>query len=341
MIHLKNKYVIGTHVMFYEIEVYKDFINGLLNMIETVENKENVFIDLYLNLTEYLEELDHLAMSKTAIVRVFDEGLTKLLDAGIPIDNLKTEIEYDKMYYHTDYRRDLNYNYCRKVDYVIWGETDSLIPREALNVIESLSEYTTSQNKFRYILCFADRKMWDNSWDDTVHVDYVDHIFEDTADGHLHPKQAKSKMSIDEMNTINAKVTDFDFRLMPYTKIDGSFLVISSQLIQSGVNIPPCLLYNDDEGFAISYNQLYKGNVEQYVCKNVLKVHARRHPLKRMYVRGEDNQHSFGGKKGSAFHIFKDLSQQNIQMLHSGVGKFHNYEAFMAITGQIKRKELT
>ena len=26
MINLKNKYVIGTHIMFFEIEMYRDFI---------------------------------------------------------------------------------------------------------------------------------------------------------------------------------------------------------------------------------------------------------------------------------------------------------------------------
>ena len=41
-----------------------------------------------------------------------------------------------------DYRRDLNYNYSKKVDYVMWGETDSFFPKEAFQVIETLSEYT-------------------------------------------------------------------------------------------------------------------------------------------------------------------------------------------------------
>ena len=64
-----------------------------------------------------------------------------------------------------DYRRDLNYNYCKKVDYVVWGETDSFFPREAFQVIEALSRYTDEQNIHRYLLSFSDRKMWDSSWD--------------------------------------------------------------------------------------------------------------------------------------------------------------------------------
>lgn len=42
MIKLTKKYVIGTHVMWFEIEMYKDFIDGMVNLLETVENKENI-----------------------------------------------------------------------------------------------------------------------------------------------------------------------------------------------------------------------------------------------------------------------------------------------------------
>ena len=45
-VKLNKKYVIGTHVMWFEIEMYADFIDGMVNLLETVENKENVTIDL-------------------------------------------------------------------------------------------------------------------------------------------------------------------------------------------------------------------------------------------------------------------------------------------------------
>ena len=58
MIKLKKKYVIGTHVMWFEIEMFKDFIDGLINLMDTVENKENVDIDLCFNLNQKLEKID-------------------------------------------------------------------------------------------------------------------------------------------------------------------------------------------------------------------------------------------------------------------------------------------
>ena len=320
---LTKKYVIGTHVMFYEIEIYKEFIEGMCNMLKTIDNKENVYIDLCLNMQENLEQIED--NKYDYILNGFNDGLKKLKESGTL--NLESYIKNtkDNIYFHTDYRRNLNYNYCKKVDYIVWGETDSLIPREGLGAIDALSQYTDSIKDYKYIMSFADRKMWDKSWDPTVHPKYLNHDFVDDEKGHLNPNQAKSQMSIIEMNKINDEIEEFDFIQIPYTKIDGSFLVISSELIKSGVNIPLAMLYNDDEGLDISYNQLHKGKVKQYICKNLLKVHARRHPKKRMYVKNEDNEFSFNDSKGNAFQIFKELSQANIQILHSGEGKFYEY----------------
>ena len=49
---LKNKYVIGCHVMFYEIAMYEEYIEGLINLLETVDNKENVYLYLCFNVSE-------------------------------------------------------------------------------------------------------------------------------------------------------------------------------------------------------------------------------------------------------------------------------------------------
>ena len=37
---MKNKYVIGTHVMWFEIEMFEDFINGMINLLEPVKTKD-------------------------------------------------------------------------------------------------------------------------------------------------------------------------------------------------------------------------------------------------------------------------------------------------------------
>ena len=324
MIKLKNKYVIGTHVMFFEIEMYKDFIDGMVNLLETVDNKDNVTIDLCFNMSEMVEKIDYNKISKDELLGKFYAGVNRIIELGY--ENVVTGIvDKDEFYFHADYRRDLNYNYCKKVDYVMWGETDSFFPREAFQVIETLSEYTNENNIHRYLLSFSDRKMWDSSWDPLVHVDYESHVFVDDDKGHLNPNQAKSPLSIETMNDINVKAKEFDFTYITRPKISGACLVFSSDLIKCGVNIPPCLLYNDDEGLSIMSEKVLGNTFIQFVCKNILHVHARRHPNKRLYVKDEDNSYSFIDKKNSKFQKLLELSKQNIQSLITGKNKFYEY----------------
>jgi hypothetical protein len=135
-------------------------------------------------------------------------------------------------------------------------------------------------------------------------------------------------MSIDRMNEINGKTTEFDFNYINYPKISGACLVLSADLIKSGVNVPSCLIYNDDEGLSIMAKKLCGDNYLQFVCKNILHVHARRHPKKRLYVLSEDNPHSFAPKKNDNFKRFKELSQANISNLIQNKNKFYEYEDF-------------
>lgn len=324
MIKLNKKYVIGTHIMFFEIEMYKDFIEGMVNLLETVENKENITIDLCLNLSQHLEQIDTNKITEPEILEIFMSGISTITKLGYDVVyNVHTS--KDGFYFHTDYRRDLNYNYCKRVDYVMWGETDSFFPKEAFQVIETLAEYTDSQNIHRYLLSFSDRKMWDSTWDPLVHVDFESLDFIDGKDSHLNPNQAKSQMSIEKMNEINGKVDEFDFNYITKPKLSGACLVLSSDLIKWGVNIPSCMIYNDDEGLSIMAEKLLGNNYIQFICKNILHVHARRHPNKRLYVRGEDNPHSFIDRKNTSFQKLLNLSKQNIQNLITGKNKFYEY----------------
>ena len=63
-----------------------------------------------------------------------------------------------------DFRRNLNYRNCTKYDYVIWGESDCLLPRETFNALEMIKSYANENNIHRYVTTFATRKMWDATW---------------------------------------------------------------------------------------------------------------------------------------------------------------------------------
>ena len=318
---MKNRYVIGTHVMWFEIEMFKDFIDGMINLLEPVDGREKVTVDLCFNLSQKLETIDTDKIDVKQLLVKFTNEVNRL---KVIHPNVKWRVQDgDDFYFHADYRRDLNYNYCKKVDYIMWGETDSFFPKEAFQVIETLSEYTKEQNLHRYLLSFSDRKMWDSSWDPLVHVDYESHVFVDDDKGHLNPNQAKSPMSIEKMNEINARAgEEFTFTHITQPKLSGACLVLSSDLIKSGVNIPSCLLYNDDEGLSVMCEKLLGEKFIQFISKNILHVHARRHPQKRLYIEGEDNPHSFIAEKNSNFQKLLDLSKRNIHCLVTGQGKF-------------------
>ena len=61
---IQNKYAIGVHVMFYEIEMLSTYVDGLLNLLSTVENKENVLIDFAFNVSQFFETIDISKISK-------------------------------------------------------------------------------------------------------------------------------------------------------------------------------------------------------------------------------------------------------------------------------------
>lgn len=327
---LLKTYVIGTHVMFYEIEMYSEFINGLINLIEPVENKENIHLHFCFNTSQYFEKIDTNKIKISKLYDKFYEGIQKLYDINISKDNIVIKLKTDgeDVYNIADYRRDLNYNYCTKVDYIMWGETDSFFPKEAFNVIESVFQYGTRSNIHKYILSFSDRKMWDESWKVTEHTDYENIEFIDTEDQVNNKNYAKSQLSIDEMNMINSKTTDFDVRVLSYPKIDGSCLVLSSDLIKSGVNLPhSLLLYGDDSSIGTIAKQIMGDNFIQFVVKNILKVHARRHPNKRMYILNENNPRGYcGNKKGEWSVILDQHSKFNLHNILNSQNKFFTFK---------------
>ena len=111
---LENKYVIGCHVMFYEIAMYSEYIDGLINLLEDIDNKENVIVDLCFNISEKIEKIDRDKISKDELISIFNDGIKRL--EKLKIANIKTRIitPEDGYYFHADYRRDLNYNFTAK-----------------------------------------------------------------------------------------------------------------------------------------------------------------------------------------------------------------------------------
>jgi len=324
---LNNKYIIGCHVMFYEIDMVEEYLNSVHLALQDIENKENVKVEMMWNLSQYFEEC---------------ESGEKLFEIKQRINDLENKYGFyslfyeqnDKPYTMADYRRELN-NQCNECDYVIWGESDCLMPRQMFGVLEQLMEHSKSNNINRFITTFGIRKMWDDSWKILEHPKFTNKPYydmdtpEDTKLAESSPWSIRYTMSQEEMDNVNSETTNLDVQMIKYPKFDGSGLVISSDLLRTGANIPPAVYMNGDDSSFLESCRLHMGeNYRQYVIKNILKVHNRNHPKKRNYVKGEDQSKNTHSKRATRnwYKEYNQVSKGNLNKLYRSQEPFNKKE---------------
>ena len=317
--------------MFYEIEALKDFVQSYKNAMDEVENKENVTFELFFNMSETFEFIDTDQISKSKLLGKFNIICNDLRENNYPV----TGIVYDdnKPYTIGSYRRDLNDKGCENHDFIIWGETDMLFPKELFHSIEAISEYASQQNIHRYCLTFAIRKMWGDDWKVLEHNDFTNSKFTEMHDNlwQNDPSSIWYPMNIDEMDEINAKAEEFDIKIIDHPRFDGSGLVISADLIQNGINIPRAVwACGEDTSFQNMIKIIMGDSYRQFVIKNILKVHNRNHPNKREYIKGEGNMKGQSVKlKRNTNEIWQTvhkLSENNLHNLGPKQSKFNKFD---------------
>ena len=328
---LKNKYIIGTHVMFYEIEALKDMVQSYKNAVDEIENKENVTFELFFNMSETFESIDTDQISKGELLNKFNLICNNLEENNYPIT--KKVYEDKKPYSIGSYRRDLNDKGCEDNDFIIWGETDMLFPKELFQSIETVSEYTKSQNIHRYCLTFATRKMWGDDWKELEHNDFTNSKFTEMHDNlwQNDPSSIWYTMNIEEMNKINEKAENFDIAMIDHPRFDGSGLVISTDLIQNGINIPRAVwACGEDTSFQNMIKIIMGNSYRQFIIKNILKVHNRNHPNKREYVKGEGNMKGESVKlkrnTNQTWQTVHKLSESNLYNLGAKQERFNRFK---------------
>ena len=329
---LDNKYIIGCHCMFYEIDMVEEYLNSLKLALQDIENPENVLIEMMWNMSEYFEKCE----TKQSIYSKIEK-----LEKKYDIKSLFYE-DNDNPYTMADYRRELN-NKCNGYDYVIWGESDCLMTRQMFGVLEQLKTYANQQGIHRYITTFGIRKMWDESWKVLEHPKFTDKPYyemdteEEIRLATTSPWSIRYTMSQKEMDDVNNLTDEIDLRLIDYPKFDGSGLVISSDLLRSGANIPPAVYMNGDDTSFLESCRLHMGNnYKQFVVKNILKVHNRTHPKKRRYVLNEDESVTSHKKRGQKawYKIFNQISKGNLSKLFYSQDRFSTYDDFKEAVGK-------
>ncbi len=292
----KTKFAIGCIIQWYEVEIYETYIQSVINAIEYSDSKENVTVDICFYLAQNFEQIDEDQMPWEKIVQRFKDTEKLLMSKGIKYnivyfdeDHKIKPGECNPEVIHTisSYRRKFNEKYCMEADVLMWGESDSLIPKQTFEVLDLLQTNNISQGMHKWIAFFGTCKMWDDSWTSIEHVDFTDKPF--IEGDHDNWWSLRYNMNIDEMNSINDKVEELDVRNVSPYKLNGCGMIMSSEVIKCGVNIPRgMMMVHEDTAFQFSLIKNFNGAIPQFVFKNILLVHNRKHPKKRMYTLGED-----------------------------------------------------
>ena len=323
MIKINNKFAIGCLIQWYEIEMIGEYLQSVKNSIENIDNKENIIVDLYFNCDETLEKIDESQMSMVEIRKKFDKLLFDIFDyddndeVGVVSNIYNLTIKFNmrnNIYTIADYRREFNENYCDKVDVLMWGESDALIPKQTFEILDNMHTQVKDERP-KYITFFGMCKMWDDSWKVLEHPDFTDKPFYDSPD-EFDPKKhwwsLRYSMNIDEMNNFNDKVEELDVKLLNQHKFNGCGLVISSEVIKSGVNIPRSVFFVHEDTAFMFMIQKVLGMIPQFVIKNILLVHNRNNPKKRMYVAGESGKTVNLRRRSNDWYVKANkMSEQN------------------------------
>tara|TARA_R100000005_G_C4977273_1_gene188235 strand:- start:155 stop:1096 length:942 start_codon:yes stop_codon:yes gene_type:complete len=306
---MKTKFAIGCLVQWYECDMIEEYVDSLKDAIEAYDG--GVIVDFTVITNEDLER----CVTPTKKM----ECLEKIANILLDFENVRFIKELHTI---ADYRRLFNTDYCDQVDVLIWGESDAILPKQTFVILDNLHKMSLQNNNSKYLAFFGTCKMWDDSWLPLEHSELTNK-----------PRNAtewwgtRYTMTKDEMNKINDKTDELEVGIVSPHKFNGCGLVISSEVIRSGVNIPNSVFFtHEDTSFMMMTNKVL-GNIPQYIIKNILLVHNRNHPKKRMYVANESGE-SLGERRLSNnwYKNASKMSEQNCYNLFNPEYKSYKWE---------------
>ena len=296
--YMKTKIAIGCLVQWYECDIIEEYLSSLRKALDAYDGE--VIVDFAINKNTDLEKPTSPEAYELAVKKIH-----KLILEYIP--NRIRHTYQDRPYTIADYRRTFNSYYCDKADVLVWGESDMLVPSEMFVMIDALHTQVTVS---KYIATFATCKMWDASWKPLEHPAFTDKPFiENDYDNWW---SLKYTMSYDEMQEINGRTDSSDVITIAPHKFNGCGLVISSEVIKAGVNIPQSIFFvHEDTAFMLMMQRVL-GNVPQYHFRDVLLVHNRNHPEKRNHVAGESGDTMNQKRRSNEWYVrANQMCEQN------------------------------
>lgn len=295
----KTKFAIGCLIQWYEVDIIGEYIETLKEAIE--EYKGEVKVDFCVVKNQDLEKCISEEKLRKCLKDINDKCNQVSLIKNNPVRYV------NQTYTIADYRREFNNKYCEQVDVLVWGESDMLVPKQMFTILDMLHQ---NVNTPKYLCFFGTCKMWDDSWKIVEHTELTKIPRDAYAYGNT-----RYVMSKEEMNNINSKVDTLEINSITQNyKLNGCGLVISSEIIKSGVNIPKSVFFTHEDTAFMNVLNIILGNqnIPQYIIKNVLLVHNREHPKKRMYIKNEKGSDITSQRKSNNWYkIASEYSKHN------------------------------
>lgn len=275
-----TKFAIGCLVQWYELKIIPEYISSIKSAISNY-SKEDVTVDFSVVMNQQLEKFEGTSEEFLQIRDDITKEINSLTQAGF---NVISRYLTEEVHSIADYRREFNERYCEQVDVLVWGESDMLAPKQMFIVLDSLHQQVDQQTP-KYLAFFGGCKMWDQSWKALEHPKFTDKPFieGDTTNWW----SLRYTMSEEEMDTINNETETLDVLVLPQHKFNGCGLVISSEVVKAGANIPRGMFFVHEDTAMMHMTNKLLGNIPQYVIRNILLVHNRKHHSKRYRVKGE------------------------------------------------------
>lgn len=274
--------VYQVHHMWYESNMIDECWHSLLQALRAAPDVD-VKIQICFNYQTYIEKPN--VDEHRLMLEKWDSH--PLMQDYKPELTIKTD---DQPFYNiADWRREV---YDPKAKYTVWGETDTLLPRDFFAILDQV------EIDQPHVLTFAGRPMWDNTWDVVTHERLQGYSKpcqcpdgnhkEDCVELLEAPLKYKDYISQQELDKFNEESGDIKIQQVPW-KIDGSTVCISGGL-QAPFIAPGMHFVREDT--CLEY-YLRKKNIPQVCITSRLKGHNYKHPNKRVGTNSTRNDEVF------------------------------------------------
>ena len=293
------KILFTLHIMWYESEMIPELLDSLRLAIENCDCDIDILICL--NSQTYIET-PTVKNHETLFYRFFNHDIFKRA-------SVIEKKQYDSFYNIGDWRRDI-YGSKYDYDYIVWGESDCLVPKSYFKTLDTLNKNDTLKEFPCHIISFANRRMWDDSWYSVEH-DYIATMFKNSNNDvdAYYPLHHNHYISLSELNEFNSR---FDNTLMirqiQPLKIDGNLTSLSKNLPYPFL---PLDLHFAREDYCLQQFFTIK-QIPQFLISSILKGHNSCHPKKRLFTNSSRNDEIFKKYETEAYESINRFINLNL-----------------------------